>query len=129
MAGPRARPSLSWSERSRGSSEAALDLFDAVALDHVARAHVLVVLEGHAAFLAGDDFLCIVLEALELPQLALVDDDVVADQADIGAALDRAVGNAATGDLADLRDVEDLEDRRVAEHGLAQRRRQQARHR
>ncbi len=67
---------------------AALDLLDAVAFDDVADAHVLVVLEGHAAFLAGDDFLDLVLEALEGRQLAFVDDDIVADQAHIGAALD-----------------------------------------
>src|SRR5690606_30315902 len=110
-------------------SERALDFLDAIALDDVAGAHVLVVLEGHAAFLAGENLLGVVLEALELAELALVDDDVVADEAHVGPALHDAVGDAAARDLADLRDVEDLEDLRVAQHVLAQRRRQHARHR
>src|SRR5436305_11776572 len=46
-------------------SARALDLFHPVALDDVAGAHVLVVLEGHAAFLADLHFLDLVLEALE----------------------------------------------------------------
>ena len=88
---------------------------DAEALDDVAGAHVLVVLEGHAAFLAGRDFRDFVLEALERLQLAFVDDDVVADQADARATLDLAFGDTAAGDLADLGDVEDLQDLGIAE--------------
>src|SRR5215211_6712127 len=95
--------------------QAALHLFDAVALDRVARAHVLVALEGHAAFLAGQDLACVVLEALELRELAVVDDDVVADQPHVGAALDHAVGDAAARHLADLGHGEDLENERVAQ--------------
>ncbi len=51
-------------------------------------AHVLVVLEGHAAFLAGRHLAHLVLEALQRLQRAFVDDDVVADQADTRTALD-----------------------------------------
>src|SRR5690606_32887218 len=60
---------------------------DAEALDDVADAHVLVVLEGHAAFLAARHFRHFVLEALQRLQRAFVDHDVVADQADARAAL------------------------------------------
>ena len=101
----------------------------AVALDHVALAHVLIVLERHAAFLTGNDFTRIVLEALELRQLAFMNNDVVADETHVGATFDLAVGDAAAGNLADLRDVEDLEDLRIAEHGFAALRREQAGHR
>ncbi len=59
-----------------------------------------------------------VLEALERLELAFVDDDVVADQADAGATLDLAFGDAATRDLADLGDVEHLEDLGIADEGL-----------
>src|SRR5258707_5789135 len=83
------------------------DLLDAVALDDVAGPHVLVLLEGHAALLARRHLAHLVLEALQRRQLAFVDDDVVADQADVRAALDDAVGHPAAGDLADLGDVED----------------------
>ena len=62
----------------------------------------MVVLERHAAFLAGDDLARIVLEALELRQLALVHNHVVANEPDIGAALDDAVGNPAASDVADF---------------------------
>ena len=77
----------------------------------------------------ADDFAGVVLEALELRELAFVHHDVVAHQPHIGAALDGAVGDAAAGDVADLRHLEDLEDHRVAEHGLADRWREQAGHR
>src|SRR5215212_1463043 len=109
--------------------EAAPHLFHAVALDDVADAHVLVALEGHAALLAGRHFARVVLEALELAEPAFVNHDVVADEPDMGAALDHAVEDAAARDLADLRDVEDLEDLRLAEPLLAQRRGEKARHR
>src|SRR5262249_33214538 len=47
----------------------ALHLLDAIALDRVALPHVLVALEGHTAFLAGQHLARVVLEALELRQL------------------------------------------------------------
>src|SRR5262249_54080551 len=80
-------------------SERPLHRLDAIALDHVALPHVLIALERHAAFLAGDHLAHVVLEALELRELAFVDHDVVADQPHVRAALDLAVGDAATGDL------------------------------
>ena len=58
-----------------------------------------------------------------------MDHDVVADQAYLRAALHLAVGDHATRDVADLRDVEDLLDLGIAEHRLAQSRRQKAGHR
>ena len=61
-------------------SQRAADLLDVVAFDDVADPHVLVVLEGDAAFLAGLDDSDFVLEPFERRQLAFVDDDVVADQ-------------------------------------------------
>src|SRR5215475_2830477 len=118
---------ISTSERS--DSQRALNLLDPVTFDHVADAHVLIVLEGHAAFLPGGDFPRVVLEALELRELAFVDDDVIADEAHVGTSLHCPVGDTATRDLADLGNGEDFEDQRIAEHGLAQRRREEARHR
>src|SRR6476620_7696121 len=58
-----------------------------------------------------------------------MDDDVVADQPDLGTPLDLALGDAATGNLADLGDVEYLQNLRIAEENLAQGRGQQPRHR
>src|SRR5919199_3385937 len=83
-------------------SERAPDLLDAVALDDVAGPHVLVVLEGHAAFLTGHDLAHLVLEAAERGERAFVHDDVVAQQPDPGAALHHAVGHAAARHLAAL---------------------------
>src|SRR5207253_2226445 len=111
------------------ASERPPDLLDAVALDDVAGAHVLVFLEGHAALLTGRHLAYLVLEALQRRQLPVVDDDVVADEPHVGAALHHALGDTATGHLADLGDIEDLQDLRVAQHGLAAFRRQEARHR
>ena len=53
--------------------------------------------------------------------------DVVADQADMRAPLDPAIGDAAARNVADLGDVEHLQDLGIAEEGLAQCRRQQDR--
>src|SRR5215203_424420 len=105
-----------------------LNFRDVIALDHVAGAHVLVVLEGHAALLAGRDLAGIVLEALELRQATLVDDDVVADETHVRPALDDAVEDAAAGDLPDLRHVEDLEYLRLPEALLAKSGGEKARH-
>src|ERR1700722_4182738 len=115
--------------KSASTLQRPLHALHAITLDDVAGLHVLVVFEGHAAFLAGDDFARVILEALELRQLTLMHDHAVANEPDIGATLDDAVGDAAAGDAADLRDLEDFENDGIAEHGLAQRRRQQARHR
>src|SRR6266581_1280556 len=81
------------------ASKRPLHHLDTVAFDDVALAHVLEVLERHAAFLAGADFARVVLEALELRQLAFVDHHVVADEAHLRPALDRAVGHAAARHL------------------------------
>src|SRR5690349_6160871 len=91
------------------------DLLDAEAFNDVAGPDVFVVLESHAAFLAGWDFLDLVLEALERFELAFMDDDVVAQQAHAGAALDDAFGDLAARDLADLGDLEDFLDRGIAD--------------
>ena len=101
---------------------------NSVALDHVADAHVLIGLERHAAFLAGEDFARVILEALELRELAFVDHHIVTDESDVGATLHLAVGDPATGHLADLGDAEDLQNLCIAQHGLAQHRREHAGH-
>src|SRR5262245_63904242 len=93
-----------------GLSERALDLLDLEALDHIALPHVLIAFEGHAAFLARYHLAHLVLEALERRELALMHDDVVADQPDLRAALDLALGHAAARHLAHLRDGEHFED-------------------
>src|SRR6056297_3143985 len=100
---------------SRIGSERALDLLRREDLDHVALADVLVVLEGHAAFLSGPDLLHLVLEALESLELSFVDHDVVAQQPDPGVAPGHALGDLAARDLADARDLEDLLDLRIAD--------------
>src|SRR5262247_200669 len=111
------------------NSQRALHSLHSITFDDVADLHVLVVREGHAAFLAGDHFARVVLEALELGELAFVHDDAVADQAHIGPALDYAIGHAAARHVADLGDLENLQDGRIAERGLAHPRRKQAGHR
>src|SRR5690606_16729794 len=78
-----------------GLTQVAGDLFHLVALDHVALLDVLIVLEGHATLVALPHLADLVLEALEGLQGTLVDDDVVPQQADLGAALDDAFGHHA----------------------------------
>src|SRR6516225_7254904 len=87
---PGARPRI----KSGCALERTRDVLHTEAFDRVARTDVLVVLEGHAALLADMHFGDFVLEALEGLELAFVDDDVVAHQADPDATLDLAFGNA-----------------------------------
>ena len=73
-------------------------------------ANVVVIFKRHAAFEAVFHFLHLILEALERFQRAFVDHHVVAQQADARTATHDALRDAATRNLADLRDVEDLQD-------------------
>src|ERR1700722_13569005 len=107
----------------------ALNGFDFETLDYVALLHILIVREGHAAFLAILNFAHFVLEALEGGKLAFMDHDIVADQAHPGAAPHHALGDAAAGDLANLGDGEDFQDFGIAQELLARFGRQQARQR
>src|SRR3974390_193591 len=89
--------------QARRLSKRPLYRLHAVTLDNVADLHVLIILECHAAFLSGHDLARIILETLELRQLALMYDDAVADEPHVGAAFHCAVGDAAAGDVADFR--------------------------
>src|SRR5271154_6842679 len=109
LEGPRSR--RSWRERAplRGewlrdtrTSQRALDGFDLETLDHIALLHVLVIGEGHAAFLTVLDFAHFILEALEGRKFAFMDHHIVADQPHLGAAAHTAFGDAAARDLAHL---------------------------
>src|SRR5215467_16018669 len=104
---------------SPSSLQRALDGFDFEGFDDVALLQVLVVGEGHAAFLAALHLAHLVLEALERGEFAFVDDHVVADEAHLGAAAHHALGHAAARDLADLGDREDLQDLGIAKELLA----------
>ena len=81
---------------------------------------VVVAGDLQAAFQAGFDFLHVILHALERLEREVFDDHhPVADEANLAAALDVAVGDEAPGDVADLADLEDLPDLRVAVQFLA----------
>src|ERR1700744_354803 len=112
-----------------GPSQRALDGFDLETLDNVALLHVLIIGESHAAFLADLNLAHFVLEALERRQIAFVNDDIVADQANLRATTHQAFGDLAARHLADLADGEDFQDFRVAEEFLSRLRRQHARQR
>src|ERR1051326_2280892 len=127
-ASERRRPNNGLLTNTRCGLERAQYRLHPIAFDDVALAHVLEVLERHAAFLAGEYLARVILEALELRQLAFVDHHVVADETHVGAALDGSIGDAAARDLADLGDGEDFQDFRRAERGLARGRREQPGH-
>src|SRR5579859_5177806 len=73
-----------------------------VALDLVARLHVVVVLHADAALGASTHFAHVVLEAAQRLQGALEDHHVVAQHADRVVALDVTFHHQAAGDGADL---------------------------
>src|SRR5205085_4688759 len=105
------------------------NLLDLEALDHIANLDVLVVLEGHAAFVALADLADLVLEPLQRLQAALMDHDIVAQQPHFGAPPDDSLSDHAAGDFAGSGDVEHLADRGIAEEPLAQSRCQHPRKR
>src|SRR5947199_9877390 len=102
--------------RERAELQRALHRLHPVALNNVADLHILVMLEGHAAFLSGHYLARIVLEALELGKLSLVHDDAVADETHIGSPLDHSVGNAAARNITDLGYLENIQNDRFAKH-------------
>src|SRR5258706_16050985 len=81
------------------------DLLDRKGLDHVPDAYVVVARDLDAALVAFRDLLDVVLEALQGPDLARVDDLAVADQAHLAGALDLALRHDAAGDGADAGDA------------------------
>src|SRR6476659_7974541 len=67
-------------------SERALHRFDLETLYDIALLQVLIIGEGHAAFLPRHDLARIILEALQSRKLAFVDHNIIANQANAGAA-------------------------------------------
>src|SRR6476659_5696642 len=96
------------------------DLLDLERFDDVANLHVLVAVEGDSALEPLLDLGDVVLEAPERGDLALVDDPVVAQEADLGRAGDRALGDVAPGDHAELRHPEGVADFGAAARDLLQ---------
>src|ERR1700721_362277 len=98
---PPARDQITAAAAREWPSERALDLFEVEALDQVGGLDVLEALEGHAAFLAGGDFVHLVLEPLQgLQHAELEHHHAVTDDPDARALADRALGDAAAGHLA-----------------------------
>src|SRR5687768_13165211 len=86
-----------------------LELLADVCLEPVADLDVVVALELDAALEAALDVLHVFLHAAERVDREVFRDHLaVADQADLAAALDVAVGDHAAADVADLADLEDL---------------------
>src|SRR5204863_6942866 len=89
------------SNRSSATSMAldrARDLADLVGLDDVAFLDVLVSLDADAALVTGGDVSHVVLESSQRMQLALVNDDPIADQTNLRVTRDRPAGDVAARD-------------------------------
>src|SRR5436190_6863225 len=99
--------------------------------DDVADLDVVEAFEADAALEARLHLARIVLESSERPDLAFVDDDVVAQQTRlcVARARDAAFGHHAAGNRAELRDFERLANLRRADANLLERRIEEARHR
>jgi hypothetical protein len=92
-------------------------------------AHVLVILEGHAAFLAGCTSRTSSLKRLSCRQLALVDTTLSRIRRTLAPRSTVPSVTRQPATLPTLVMLKTSQDFGVAEHGLAQRRRQHARHR
>src|SRR5690606_3139984 len=90
------------------NSELPPRLDDLERLDVVAHLDVVVAVDGEAALVAGRDLSDVVLEAAERADVAGVDDDAVADEADAVVPVHLPLDDVAAGDGAGLRDAERL---------------------
>src|SRR5262245_2375082 len=104
-------------------------LDDLVGLDDVALLDLVPAGDHHAALVALLDLADVVLEPAQAADLALVDLDGVADDAQVRLPVDLALGDHAAGDRAHLRDRERLADLQLTHRDLALDRREQAGHR
>src|SRR3972149_8188693 len=87
----------------------ARDFYDLVHLELVADLEIIEVSERKPAFEPGLDLAPVVLEALEGVEFAIVNHDVVAQNAHLGsAAPDQPLGHVTAGNSADLGDLEYL---------------------
>jgi hypothetical protein len=93
-------------------------VLDAEAFDRIAGADVFVVLEGHAAFLADIDFRTSSLKRLSVLSLPSWMTTLSRTRRTPTPRSTLPSVDAATRDLADLRDVEHLEDLGIAEEGF-----------
>src|SRR6476659_4669005 len=98
-------PAVSWRAGGSGESRVRLqrsgDFLDLEELEQVAFLDVVVVLQLDAALEAGGDLADVVLDAAHRLDLAGVDDDVLAQQAEARAAADDAGRDHRAGDGAD----------------------------
>src|SRR5262249_6450873 len=85
--------------------EGSRDFDDLVHLDLIALLDVVVALHRQAALEAGLHFAHVVLEALERVELPIVDDYVVAENADFRTAPDQALEHVAAGNRPNLGDL------------------------
>ena len=92
---------------------------DLVGLDEVALLDVLVVLDADAALETVPHLGDVVLEPPQRGDLAVVDDDAVAEQASLGVAADHAARHVGAGDHAETWNPEGLADLGLAETSRA----------
>src|SRR5688572_1317827 len=102
------RTEATYTETSAVLVERAGQLLELVGLDEVVHLQRIVALEPDAALEALLDLADVVLEALERGDAPVPDHVVVADQAHLRGALDRARHDVAAGDRAGLRQGEDV---------------------
>src|SRR5690606_4600239 len=109
-------------------AQRALDELGVHELEHVAFPEVLETVERHAALEARLDVLDVFVDATQARQLAAPQHLAFAGQADLGAAADDAVGDAAAGDDAELARLEGRAHLGVADDALHLFRREHAFH-
>src|SRR5215475_7249134 len=94
------------------------DLLGDEGFDDVAELVIVETFDGDAAFVSLLHFADVIFEAAQTADVTFEDDHVVADQAGMRRAFDRAVRHHAAGDRADLRHADDVADFGLADDGL-----------
>ena len=84
-------------------------MLDLEKLDEITRLDVMVILKTDTTFVARVNLSGIVIETLQRPNLALVDDNTIAHQPRPDIATGNTLGNPAAGDLAKFADIEHVQ--------------------
>ena len=92
-------------ETRQESGLTSLDLFHDEGFENIAFLDVVEAFQTDTAFVALNDFLCVILEALEGGDLIFEDHDTVTDDTDLGLTCDLTVKDIGTGNRTDIRNV------------------------
>ena len=89
-----------------------------ITFNKVTDLNVIIVFKAHTAFIAFFNFLDVFFETFELAEIAVMDNDIVTQQADFCTAFDQPFGNHTAGNFAHPGNIKDIADFGITENLL-----------